>query len=370
MIPETINTKALARLAPVKLPPTYHIDRSIGSGCYGDPPGFPSYYIQHIYTQHGNPPRRGAEAAIFGRVLYSSKDYDLPNADERRAKRLRGLWSPLPIDHPRTRAWMASRFQHLHTCYLHPTELENGRRKLVIYPVPSYELQTFHDVPRFNDEYRAAGVREANEFNSMVRAERQAIATLDNHAAVIAIREFYPDWTPTAFEANEILAGEVPANYPQERGNWWETATERPAPENCPGQYSMKHPTGGSWCQWCGWKASEAEPWPRKEADQHKASAKRCFKCETNGKHRLAIERESCSACVLRGYFSASFRADGNNPSDGPNYAGWARLYVEAGEPIPEKWRAAFEAERKSSNEAYAAALERSLAAFGVTFKA
>lgn len=81
------------------------------------------------------------------------------------------------------------------------------------------------------------------------------------------------------------------------------------------------------------------------------------------------MERENCGACVLRGYISDSSRADGYTDADGPNYAGWARVYVECGREIPAKWRAAFEAQRNSDNRAYAHALEVSINTFGVRWE-
>lgn len=76
--------------------------------------------------------------------------------------------------------------------------------------------------------------------------------------------------------------------------------------------------------------------------------------------------RENCGACVLRGYLSDSARADGRTDADGPNYAGWARVYVECGRVIPAQWRAAFEEQRNSDNHAYAHALEVSINTYGV----
>lgn len=93
--------------------------------------------------------------------------------------------------------------------------------------------------------------------------------------------------------------------------------------------------------------------------------------------HRIPAEwaddtdmiRESCGACVLRGYISESARADGWTEEDGPNYAGWARVYVESNSRIPTKWRAAFERERNSDNRAYARALEISINTYGVRWE-
>jgi hypothetical protein len=367
-IPETINQKALARLAPVKLPPTYHVDRSMGSGCAGDPPGFPSYYIQHVYTQFGNAPRKGVQSVILGRVLEHSKDWDgCKDWDQYRAKidkRMRGLWAPLPIDHPRTRAWIAATIKHHAHCYQSPENQAAGKWDTIIYPVPSYKLKTFTDDPRWNDEYRAAGVREANEYNDMIKAQTREIATIENHEAVILIRRYYPDWTPTDNEADAILFGDVPLGYEQS-GQWWETESERPTPENCKPRSCGPHPVNNTWCQFCGWKLTEAEPWDRKTAEQLAAQARQLMRCEQFGNHQ---HRDQCGACVLRGYLSKSAKADGQKDSDGPNYAGWARVYVQAKQPIRREWIAAFEGQRNSENKAYAAALERDLATFGVEF--
>jgi len=79
------------------------------------------------------------------------------------------------------------------------------------------------------------------------------------------------------------------------------------------------------------------------------------------------LTRENCAACVLAGYISRSQRADGAKISDGPDYAGWARVYVQAGRVIPYRWRAAFEAERtRTDNPAYTQALARDIYIFGL----
>jgi hypothetical protein len=80
-------------------------------------------------------------------------------------------------------------------------------------------------------------------------------------------------------------------------------------------------------------------------------------------------ERENCAGCVLRGYTPrGGWGDDINVRRDGPNYAGWARVYVESQTAIPARWRDAFERELHSDNEAYAAALALSVATFGVHF--
>lgn len=80
------------------------------------------------------------------------------------------------------------------------------------------------------------------------------------------------------------------------------------------------------------------------------------------------LTRENCGACVLNGYISRDDRQNGARDSDGPNYAGWARIYVQAGRHIPAKWHKAFDAELASDNQAYSDALRRDIYIFGVRF--
>lgn len=109
-----------------------------------------------------------------------------------------------------------------------------------------------------------------------------------------------------------------------------------------------------------------AEPWPADTARYHAATARQCLNDHGHGWHfrdsdERTMTRENCGACVLAGY--------GVKPAEeGPNYAGWARIYVEARRPVPADWRGAFRRELASDNRAYAGALARSIATFGVTF--
>lgn len=80
------------------------------------------------------------------------------------------------------------------------------------------------------------------------------------------------------------------------------------------------------------------------------------------------LTRASCGACVLNGYQD---RDDNEHDySSGPNYAGWARIYVEAARAIPKKWHEAFKAELlRTDNPAYVEALKSDIATFGVRFE-
>jgi hypothetical protein len=142
---ETINMKALKRLPLYKLPPTYQLQQDSGNACAGDPPGFPTYFTRGVYTQYGSSPRRGPRYVIAMHIV------DAGYGAERDAL-MRRLWLPLPLEHPRTQAWIADRFKHLSRCFFDPKL--SGREqwdKVVIYPVPDYKLQSFVDDPRFSD---------------------------------------------------------------------------------------------------------------------------------------------------------------------------------------------------------------------------
>lgn len=77
------------------------------------------------------------------------------------------------------------------------------------------------------------------------------------------------------------------------------------------------------------------------------------------------LTRSNCGACVLNGYQDRD--DDEHKPADGPNYAGWARVFVEAGRSIPATWAEAFVREfTDNDNERYVEALKRDVATFGM----
>ncbi len=105
--------------------------------------------------------------------------------------------------------------------------------------------------------------------------------------------------------------------------------------------------------------AAGAEPWSADEARKHRAIAQRLFsEPHYEPGHTRNPDPDNCSACAIRGL-------GGDIEEGGPNYAGWARIYIEAGKTIPSRWRDAFQRELHSDNEAYANALRRSIATFG-----
>lgn len=67
---------------------------------------------------------------------------------------------------------------------------------------------------------------------------------------------------------------------------------------------------------------------------------------------------ENCGAHALHGYEATA---------DGPNYTGWARVYVQSGTPVPSKWCDGFWRElHDDENPLYVAALVLDIATWGL----
>jgi len=268
----TLNHDELMKLPAANIPPSYRLDRSMGSGCFGDPPGYPTYFIQNVSTQAGNSPGRDGvtTAVIRGRAISSVGNY----LDDR-APLMDLLWKPLPLEHPRVQAWIRSRFSHHRTHYLHPSMIgEYGRDRASFFwsekhGVPSHSLRTFttdesatrvRKVDQWiidSDPELAAKAQQLEEdrvklIMDKIYAEARALATPDNHCAVVYIRKHYPDYEPDL-----DLIDNPPSS---SDGNWWEVEAERPTPETCkPPRWGGLHPMNGKWCQHCGWHEEEEE---------------------------------------------------------------------------------------------------------------
>lgn len=242
----TINVDKLKQLPTYVMPPSYHLQDDPGNCCFLDPPGYPTYFTQSIYTKFGNEPSRGATKVLQGRVIEKRKDWDGTNSwnnvQSKRNALLKNLWSPLPIDHPRTKAWIQAVYSHMRNCY-HDEGSEKSDKTL-IFPVPSYKLRSFVDDERFSEEWRLKEGAAVDQANSEIIANAMKVATPENHNAVRCIRRFYPEHQPDM----ELIKD--PTTH---TANWWERYSECPTPENCPGGLGRKHPLNGSWCQVCGW---------------------------------------------------------------------------------------------------------------------
>ena len=79
-----------------------------------------------------------------------------------------------------------------------------------------------------------------------------------------------------------------------------------------------------------------------------------------------AFERENCGAEALKGYQSIKSKKLEWRFKE-PNYAGWQRVYVESGFPIPKKYKQAFDfaLTKEYDNQAFAEALKKDVKEYG-----
>jgi len=250
----TINLVELRKLPAYHLPPTYYLQKGSGNGGLGDPPGFPTYFTQSVYTGYGNTPPRGYSLVIrYGAttsgITPARWEGDWETHKSKQEALMRRLWIPLPLNHPRTVAWIQATFAHHQHCYQDSRLAGNWTDKSIIFPVPAWQLKTFADDKRFSDEWRTKERAAIKQANAEIRAQAKAAATPDNHEGTILVRKYYPDFQPT----KRLMINDFPAP-----GNWWETMAECPTPETCPGQYGHPHPVNEKWCQMCGWSSPDA----------------------------------------------------------------------------------------------------------------
>lgn len=271
----TINLGELTKL------PVYHAEQKgyrlqddSGNGCAGDPPGYPTYYTQSVYEASGNAPSRGYSTVIkYNGATYGiepSNWTDGETWETHQAKHdalMRRLWVPLPLDHPRTQAWIVATFKHHRHCYQVPALRAQGKNRpdaMLVWPGgtlgktpygtirnPAWEVeyaQKHLEFHRWTDAHKAAFLKEIEQGNAHIKVACDVVAIPENHDGTILVRRYYPEFHPT----QKLISGELPVT-----GNWWEVLAVNPGPDKCPGQYSMVHPCNGSWCQFCGWTETE-----------------------------------------------------------------------------------------------------------------
>lgn len=253
----TINMNELAKYPMYTKPPSYEISRSLGSACFLDAPGYPSYLTQDVYTSHGNSPAKGAVKLLMGRVIMRAEEsYDCIYA------KLRKLWNPLPYEHERVQCWIIAVYRHMRGCYSHPDYMDsNGHMKTLTGPScysQEFRTKSFTDDPRFSEEWRTQAKAEVEAYNAELQATWAKIAVPENHSAYLYVKKFYPEHEPN-LEYIESLPKEP-------MGNWWELYACRPTPNDCPGEtaswgntHQARHPVNGSWCQVCGWSIQDLE---------------------------------------------------------------------------------------------------------------
>lgn len=199
----TLNLDRLHKQYPVyKKPATYTIDSNLGLGCFMDAPGYPSYFVQSVSTQYGNPLAKGVTTVIYDPQCghyHAVASVETPRSYYERM--LKKLWKPLPIDHMRVRLWMMAVYQYQNNCYYTPWENRISGHSIV-FPNALYTKQT--------------GTMFSKERAEITRALAAGCITPDNHMAVRIIRRFYPEHIPNIAYI---------ATPPQASGSgWWETS--------------------------------------------------------------------------------------------------------------------------------------------------
>lgn len=102
---------------------------------------------------------------------------------------------------------------------------------------------------------------------------------------------------------------------------------------------------------------------PSKAADLRRTALRLLGDHGHNPSDRDRLTRENCGACVLGGY--DAFRNEHGHPT--VNYAGWERIYVQAGRHVGPRFRRAFlDALEDDSNPAYLSGLLADIATFGM----
>ena len=101
-----------------------------------------------------------------------------------------------------------------------------------------------------------------------------------------------------------------------------------------------------------------------KTHDEWKAQTRIAIALLTRHDHNMSdnspLTKENCGACALAGYHPKGERRDFIN------YAGYARVYIQAGKYIPKNIRMDFLAELASDNRAYAEALKDDIRHYGI----
>lgn len=264
-----------------------HVSAQMGSACFLDPPGYPTYFLQACYDRTGNTPDwmpghvirymgvsyvvdRSANEAYKG-----GKTWDQAQAEYH--KLLHSLWVSLPYEHERVQAWVEYVYAYFRNCYVDPETGNKNADSLVIakekpvfmkargmkweYAHRPYLLNYYgehiNDRPQDRAKYielykkwkadrKAAGKANAK----LVQIVREVTSNPENYRAAQYVREFYPE-----HETRHDLIANPPAWGKGGAGDWWERMAEKPEPSECP-----LHPRNGDWCQFCGWVKPEAEP--------------------------------------------------------------------------------------------------------------
>jgi len=172
----TINLERLRTLPLYQLPKGFKVSDHLGSGCFMDAPGFPSYFIQSVYTSRGDTPRNGPHKGVIAdpdrHEEYRIIDTISP----------RWLWNKVSMESERFKIWERTCYSYFKNCYYNPDAKDN----LQVMP---YKVAILSNIP------------------------------LENHQAVRCIRQFYPEYKLNDHALSMII------NPPDQYGkseDWWE----------------------------------------------------------------------------------------------------------------------------------------------------
>lgn len=96
------------------------------------------------------------------------------------------------------------------------------------------------------------------------------------------------------------------------------------------------------------------QPWDEKKAADLRAQA---ADCAAHNGHGDALARENCPGCALR-----------YSDDEAPDYAGWLRIYIELGRPVPRRHYDTEMVYAEKENPPYHTAVLRDVATFGIEF--
>lgn len=198
-IPTDYSTLRLDRLHSL---PVYtgkcRASTHMGSGCFLDPPGFPSYFLQHLYNTHGYTPVNVPQAVIYSpqgnphivlpsdRQTWGTPGMTWEKCQTQRERALRRLWVPMPLEHPRTQAWISTLFGYFRNCWIDQAKGSRNASDLLI-------THATQDNP--------LGIPSGYH--------------LHEHAAAAMIRDYYSDFQPTEEDLRRNEYG---------KSSWWETS--------------------------------------------------------------------------------------------------------------------------------------------------
>jgi hypothetical protein len=94
----------------------------------------------------------------------------------------------------------------------------------LVYPIPAYKLKRAHIDEHWTEEYKAVVQAEADAWNEQEQERATALATPENHRAVLWIQEFYPEYRPEP----ALIAH--PPSFSFSQADWWTREAERPTP--------------------------------------------------------------------------------------------------------------------------------------------